>query len=107
MRFIGASNFDTTLLREALDISASKGLPRYETLQNEYNLYDRAKFEEVQDLCVKEEVSGIHYFSLARGFVTGKYRTRDDASKSPRGPGGGRQVPQRQGLSASSRRSTR
>jgi aryl-alcohol dehydrogenase-like predicted oxidoreductase len=61
-------------------------LPRYETLQNEYNLYDRAKFEEVQDLCVREDVAGIHYFSLARGFVTGKYRTRDDASKSPRGP---------------------
>ena len=87
VRFIGASNFDTTLLREALDTAASKGLPRYETLQNEYNLYDRSKFEEVQDLCVKEDVSGIHYFSLARGFVTGKYRSRDDASKSPRGPG--------------------
>jgi aryl-alcohol dehydrogenase-like predicted oxidoreductase len=86
VRFIGASNFDTTLLREALDVATSKGLPRYETLQNEYNLYDRAKFEEVQDLCVREDVAGIHYFSLARGFVTGKYRTRDDASKSPRGP---------------------
>ena len=86
VRVIGASNFDTTLLREALDVSASKGLPRYETLQNEYNLYDRTKFEEVQDLCVMEQVSGIHYFSLARGFVTGKYRSREDASKSPRGP---------------------
>jgi aryl-alcohol dehydrogenase-like predicted oxidoreductase len=86
VRFIGASNFDTALLREALDISAANGWPRYETLQNEYNLYARDSFEEVQDLCVKEEVSGIHYFSLARGFVSGKYRTEADASKSPRGP---------------------
>jgi aryl-alcohol dehydrogenase-like predicted oxidoreductase len=86
VRFIGASNFDTALLREALDISAANGWPRYETLQNEYNLYARESFEEVQDLCVKEEVSGIHYFSLARGFVSGKYRTEADASKSPRGP---------------------
>jgi aryl-alcohol dehydrogenase-like predicted oxidoreductase len=86
VRVVGASNFTTAQLGEALDISKNKGLPRYETLQNEYNLYDRAKFEEVQDLCVKEQVSGIHYFSLARGFVTGKYRTKDDASKSPRGP---------------------
>lgn len=41
----------------------------------------------MQDLCVKQEVSGIHYFSLAKGFVTGKYRTPADAGKSPRGPG--------------------
>lgn len=86
VRFIGCSNFNTALLREALDISAKHGWPRYETLQNEYNLYARASFEEVQDLCVKEHISGIHYFSLARGFVTGKYRSPADAGKSPRGP---------------------
>ena len=86
VRILGASNFDTALLREALDISAANGWPRYETLQNEYNLYARDSFEEVQRLCVEEEVSGIHYFSLARGFVSGKYRTEADASKSPRGP---------------------
>jgi aryl-alcohol dehydrogenase-like predicted oxidoreductase len=85
VRFIGASNFDTKLLSEALAVAAGKGLPRYETLQNEYNLYAREPFEEVQDLCVREEVSGIHYFSLARGFVSGKYRSPDDATKSPRG----------------------
>jgi aryl-alcohol dehydrogenase-like predicted oxidoreductase len=85
VRVIGASNFDTKLLSEALAVSAREGLPRYETLQNEYNLYSREQFEEVQDLCVKEEVSGIHYFSLARGFVSGKYRRPEDASKSPRG----------------------
>lgn len=87
VRFIGASNFDTRRLSEALAISAQHGWPRYETLQNEYNLYERAPFEEVQALCVAEEISGLHYFSLARGFVTGKYRTPEDASKSPRGPG--------------------
>lgn len=87
VRVIGCSNYDTHLLREALDISAGNGWPRYETLQNEYNLYERQSFEEVQGLCVEEEVSGIHYFSLARGFVTGKYRSPDDTGKSPRGPG--------------------
>lgn len=87
VRYIGASNFDTKLLSEALATSKRTGFPRYETLQNEYNLYARESFEEVQDLCVKEEISGIHYFSLARGFVTGKYRKPEDASKSPRGPG--------------------
>ena len=87
VRVLGASNFNTAQLREALDISKKHGWPRYEALQNEYNLYDRAQFEEVQDLCVKEDVGGIHYFALARGFVSGKYRTPADAGKSPRGPG--------------------
>lgn len=86
VRALGCSNYDTRLLRQALDLSAGKGLPRYDTLQNEYNLYDRTSFEEVQGLCVAEQVSGIHYFSLARGFVSGKYRTAADAGKSPRGP---------------------
>jgi aryl-alcohol dehydrogenase-like predicted oxidoreductase len=86
VRVLGASNFNTARLQEALDISAKNGWPRYEALQNEYNLYDRASFEEAQDLCVREEIGGIHYFSLARGFVTGKYRSPEDAGKSPRGP---------------------
>lgn len=86
VRALGCSNYDTRLLRQALDLSAGKGLPRYDALQNEYNLYDRTSFEEVQGLCVAEQVSGIHYFSLARGFVSGKYRTAADAGKSPRGP---------------------
>ena len=87
VRAIGASNYDTSLLTHALDLSKSKRLPRYETIQNEYNLYDRQQFEEVQGLCLAEQVSGIHYFSLAKGFVSGKYRTAEDAWKSPRGPG--------------------
>lgn len=85
VRFIGSSNQDTKLLGEALAISKAKGLARYETLQNEYNLYDRSGFGEVQELCVKEGVSGIGYFSLARGFLAGKYRSAADAGKSLRG----------------------
>ena len=86
VRYIGSSNQDAKLLGEALAISKKDGLARYETLQNELNLFDRAQFVgPVQDLCVKEQVSGIMYFSLARGFLSGKYRSAADADKSPRG----------------------
>jgi aryl-alcohol dehydrogenase-like predicted oxidoreductase len=86
VRFIGSSNQDAALLEEALTISRQQGIARYETVQNEFNLYDRASFEgPVQELCVEEEVSGIGYFSLARGFLAGKYRSAADAGKSPRG----------------------
>ncbi|MEO6014445.1 MAG: aldo/keto reductase [Devosia sp.] len=87
VRWIGSSNQDNGLLSEALDISKTKSWARYETLQNEYNLYDRDGFGAVQDLCVKEGMSGIGYFSLARGFLSGKYRSAADADKSPRGKG--------------------
>ena len=86
VRAIGTSNNDAALLSEALEVSKRRGLARYETLQNEFNLYARDKFEgPVGELCIAEEVSGIHYFSLAAGFLTGKYRSPEDASKSPRG----------------------
>ncbi|MEQ1769670.1 MAG: aldo/keto reductase [Devosia sp.] len=85
VRAIGSSNQDAKLLKEALTISKQQGIARYETIQNEFNLYDREGFAAVQDLCVDEDVSGIGYFSLARGFLAGKYRTPDDASKSLRG----------------------
>lgn len=88
VRFIGCSNFDASLLAESLDVSKRNGWPRYETVQNEFNLYDRGTFPgAIADFCVTNEISGIHYFSLARGFVSGKYRTPADAGKSPRGPG--------------------
>lgn len=87
VRVIGCSNFDVPLLSEALQLAATKGLPRYEAIQNQYNLYARDAFEVVQDICVREQISGLHYFALARGFVTGKYRKPEDASKSPRGAG--------------------
>jgi len=86
VRFIGTSNHDEGLLTEALEISKREGIARYETVQNEFNLYARKGFEgAVQDICVREEVSGIHYAGLAQGFLTGKYRSEADADKSPRG----------------------
>ena len=88
VRILGASNFSAERLRASLDASAAEGLPRYETLQPEYNLSDRAGFEgAVQDLCVAEDIGVIPYFSLAAGFLTGKYRSESDFGKSPRGGG--------------------
>ena len=86
VRAIGASNYSAERLREALDVSARLGLPRYETLQPQYNLHDRAGFEDaLQDLCVTEGIGVIPYYGLASGFLTGKYRTEADFTKSIRG----------------------
>jgi aryl-alcohol dehydrogenase-like predicted oxidoreductase len=75
VRAIGASNYTAARLKEALDLSARTGLPRYECLQPEYNLAARAGYEaELEPLCRAEEVGVITYFSLASGFLTGKYR---------------------------------
>ncbi len=88
IRAAGASNLDATQLREALDVSAAKGLPRYSTLQPEYNLYDRASFEgNLRDLCIGEDIGVISYFGLARGFLSGKYRSHKDLEGSARGGG--------------------
>ena len=85
---IGASNLTAPRLRQALDVSDSRRLPRYATLQPHYNLYERASFEgELQTLCLEENLGVITYFSLAAGFLTGKYRSAADFSKSARGPG--------------------
>ena len=79
MRAIGASNYKADRLAESLKVSAAKGLPRYETLQPWYNLYDRADFEGgLADLCKRENIAVIPYFSLASGFLTGKYRSEKD-----------------------------
>ncbi|WBA43826.1 aldo/keto reductase [Hymenobacter canadensis] len=86
VRAIGASNFSAGRLREALEASTQHGLPRYESLQPEYNLYERAKLEdEVLPLCQEHGLGVIPYFGLASGFLTGKYRTEADLSKSIRG----------------------
>jgi aryl-alcohol dehydrogenase-like predicted oxidoreductase len=88
VRAIGASNYTAPRLREALDTSARLGLPRYETLQPHYNLIERADFEDaLEPLCLQENVGVISYFSLASGFLTGKYRSHEDLSKSTRGDG--------------------
>lgn len=79
VRAIGASNYKADRLAESLKVSAARGLPRYETLQPWYNLYDRAEFEGgLADLCKRENISVIPYFSLASGFLTGKYRSEKD-----------------------------
>lgn len=86
VRVIGASNYDEKLLANALKLSGEKGLPRYQTIQNEFNLYTRNKYEgAVQDMVVKEGLSAVTYFGLASGFLTGKYRSAADLSKSQRG----------------------
>jgi aryl-alcohol dehydrogenase-like predicted oxidoreductase len=86
VRAIGASNYSAARLKQALAISRSRSMPRYETLQPLYNLYDRAVFErELQPLCVDEDIGVINFYSLAAGFLSGKYRTAADAEKSARG----------------------
>jgi aryl-alcohol dehydrogenase-like predicted oxidoreductase len=88
LRAIGASNFEAKRLAEALAISKSRGLPRYESLQPHYNLCERALFEgDLEQLCLKENVGVIPYYSLASGFLSGKYRSEADLGKSMRGAG--------------------
>jgi len=86
VRAIGASNYTAKRLAEALQISKKKSLPRYESLQPLYNLYDRADFEaELAPLCLREKIAVISYFSLASGFLAGKYRSEADLANRPRG----------------------
>ena len=88
VRVIGASNYNAERLEEALDLSQRHNLPRYESLQPLYNLYDRADFEEkLEGVCTRHEVGVISYFSLASGFLSGKYRSEADLAKSKRGQG--------------------
>ena len=88
VRAVGASNLDAVRLREALQVSAARGLPRYETLQPQYNLMERAGFEgELQRLCQEQQLGVITYFSLASGFLTGKYRSAADVEGRARGEG--------------------
>ena len=88
VRAIGASNFSAPRLHAALEASASQGLPRYESLQPEYNLYARQGFEaELLPVVQAAKIGTIPYFGLASGFLTGKYRTAADLGKSVRGGG--------------------
>jgi aryl-alcohol dehydrogenase-like predicted oxidoreductase len=88
VRAIGASNFTAARLKSALDISRKNHLPRYESLQPHYNLVERATYEaELEPLCLAEGLGVINYYALAAGFLTGKYRSEADLSKSPRGGG--------------------
>lgn len=88
VRVVGASNYSADRLQAALAASAKAGIPRYETLQPNYSLVHRKDVEgAVQDLCVAEGISIIPYYSLASGFLTGKYRSEADVGKSARGGG--------------------
>lgn len=85
VRAIGASNSTAEGLREALATAAAKGLPRYEVEQPEYNLCERGKFDgPLRDLCLAEGVGAIVYYSLACGFLSGKYRRAEDLKNSVR-----------------------
>jgi aryl-alcohol dehydrogenase-like predicted oxidoreductase len=86
VRAIGASNYSAARLTEALQTSQRLGLPRYETLQPGYNLMDRSGYEaELQAVCVAQGVGVIPYYSLASGFLSGKYRQPEDAKGKARG----------------------
>lgn len=86
VRAIGASNYNAGRLAEALRVGEQNRYPSYQTLQPLYNLYDRADYEtNLEPLCHEKGLGVISYFSLASGFLTGKYRSEDDLSKSPRG----------------------
>ena len=88
VRAIGTSNMSAERIRESLKASSENGLPKYETLQPHYNLMERENYEKVLRLIVEENNMGvINYYSLASGFLAGKYRSKDDFNKSPRGYG--------------------
>src|SRR5581483_1582948 len=88
VRTIGASNYAGARLKEALEISRKNGLASYQTLQPEYNLYSREGYEtDLEAVCLENNIGVITYYSLARGFLSGKYRSEADLSKSQRGSG--------------------
>jgi len=88
VRWIGASNLSPERLKASLDISKKSGYPSYQTFQPQYNLMEREVFEkELEAICVANNLGVINYFSLASGFLTGKYRTEADFTKSARGGG--------------------
>ncbi len=86
VRAIGASNYTAPRLLAALDTSARLGLPRYESLQPLFNLIDRAPYEDaLESVCVEHGIGVINFYGLAAGFLTGKYRSEADVTKSARG----------------------
>ncbi len=88
VRAIGASNISPARLKASLAASKQLGLPRYESLQPLYNLSDRKEFEtEFAPICREHKLGVINYYSLAAGFLTGKYRSAEEGAKHP-GRGG-------------------
>ena len=88
IRATGASNLDAQQLSAALEVARKGGLPAWQVLQPEYNLYHRSAFEgALCDLCISREIGVVTYYSLASGFLTGKYRQQADLAQSQRGDG--------------------
>lgn len=88
VRAIGASNYSAQQLADALAVARSQGLPAYQVLQPEYNLADRASYEgQLRDLCLREGLGVVTYYSLASGFLSGKYRSQADLAGSARSRG--------------------
>ena len=84
VRAIGASNVSPARLNASLAASGTLGLPRYQSLQPLYNLHDRQTFErDYEPICLAENLGVICYYGLAAGFLSGKYRSADDAAKNP------------------------
>jgi len=88
VRWVGASNFSADRLKESLLSSAANDLPKYQVYQPGYNLFDREEFERYHEkICLEHDLGVVTYYSLASGFLTGKYRSEDDLNKSQRGGG--------------------
>jgi len=86
VRAVGASNYSAERLSYALTLSRRHELPRYECLQTEYNLYDRAEYEKtLEPVCIENGLGVLSYFSLASGFLTGKYKSETDVADKARG----------------------
>lgn len=86
IRAIGASNLNAQQLSDSLTVAKNNNLPAYQTLQPEYNIYDHEQFDEnLRNLVLKENIGVITYYSLASGFLSGKYRSKDDLNQSKRG----------------------
>jgi aryl-alcohol dehydrogenase-like predicted oxidoreductase len=86
VRAIGASNYNVEQLGAALEVAKDKHLPSYQVLQPEYNLYDRTPYDgSLRELCINKGLGVVTYYSLASGFLSGKYRSSADLGKSVRG----------------------
>lgn len=96
VKAIGCSNLDAGQLGEALQVARDTGLPAYQVLQPEYNLYARSSFEgPLADLCIREGLGVVSYYALASGFLSGKYRGPQDFGRSARGGGMGKYLNER------------
>ena len=88
VRAVGASQYGPERLRESMEASRRLGIPRYDTLQPELNLYDRANFQaNLQPVAQEYGLSVIPFFGLAKGFLSGKYRKASDIEGRPRAAG--------------------